>query len=367
MSFVAVAIGGGALLGGVVSAVGANAAAGTQADAAKSAAQLQADTANNSLEYQGALSNAEIANQQPWYTSGEGALSQLDALMGITPGAAAQGVNIPSLGIGTQPTSTPATGAPGPAVQGMPQSLIGRLGQSALQQVAANGQPAGTGTPASNLATPSTPFAAAAPGAIATDASGNPTGGAASTAPLLQGWNQTFQAPTAVTEQNDPGYQFRLQQGEKALDMGAAASGNLLTGGTANAEQQYGQNYASNEYSNVYSRALQNYDTNFNTFETNSTNQYNRLAAMAGLGQTTAGQINANLTNAGTTAATTMSNAAAQIGQQTNNAAAATASGYTAGANAIGSGISGAGSTYGQYNMLQQLLNNGGGGATAWG
>src|SRR5712692_2716617 len=65
-------------------------------------------------------------------------------------------------------------------------------------------------------------------------------------------WKQQFQAPTNVTEQNDPGFQFRLQQGEQALERSAAARGNLLSGGTAKALTQYGQDYASNEYGNVY-------------------------------------------------------------------------------------------------------------------
>ena len=40
----------------------------------------------------------------------------------------------------------------------------------------------------------------------------------------LPAWNQQFQAPTDVTEQNDPGFQFRLQQGQDALQRSAARS-----------------------------------------------------------------------------------------------------------------------------------------------
>src|SRR5689334_9414315 len=39
---------------------------------------------------------------------------------------------------------------------------------------------------------------------------------------------QSFQAPTGVDMSNDPGYQFRLQQGEEALQNSAAARGGLL-------------------------------------------------------------------------------------------------------------------------------------------
>ena len=45
---------------------------------------------------------------------------------------------------------------------------------------------------------------------------------------LTQGYG-SFTAPTGVTEQNDPGYQFRLQQGQNALQNSAAARGGLLS------------------------------------------------------------------------------------------------------------------------------------------
>jgi hypothetical protein len=314
----------GTVAGSALSANAAGDAASTQANAADYAAELQQQTAEQNLQYQGNLINAEITNQEPWYRGGEGALATLESLMGITPGPAASGVQVPSL------NGTNANGQPMPG------------GYSNLSE-------------ASGLK----------PAAGATTAAGAPTGAAATNAPLLQGWNQTFQSPTSVTEQNDPGYQFRLQQGVKAMDMGAAASGNLLTGGTENAEQQYGQNYASNEYQNTYNRALENYDTNFNTFEANQTNQYNRLAAMAGLGQTTASQLDNSLTNSGAIVGNTMTNTANAIGNAEQNAAAATASGYIGGANAWSGSLNNLGSTYTNYALLSQLLNGGGAGTAS--
>src|ERR1700757_976619 len=49
---------------------------------------------------------------------------------------------------------------------------------------------------------------------------------------LLAPFSEQFQAPTGVTEANDPGYQFRLEQGRKALENSAAARGGLLSGNT---------------------------------------------------------------------------------------------------------------------------------------
>lgn len=57
----------------------------------------------------------------------------------------------------------------------------------------------------------------------------------------------------------DPGYQFRLDEGLKAIRRGAAASGGRGSGATMKALQRYGQNYASGEYQNAYQRAVQNF------------------------------------------------------------------------------------------------------------
>lgn len=62
---------------------------------------------------------------------------------------------------------------------------------------------------------------------------------------------------------NEPGYQFRLNQGLKALDQSAAARGNLRTGGQIKAFNDYSQNYAAQEYENAWSRALGAYNTNY--------------------------------------------------------------------------------------------------------
>jgi hypothetical protein len=54
--------------------------------------------------------------------------------------------------------------------------------------------------------------------------------------------------------QTEPGYQFRFEEGQRALDRGAAARGGLLSGGYGRKAIRYGQGFASNEYANVYNR-----------------------------------------------------------------------------------------------------------------
>lgn len=74
-------------------------------------------------------------------------------------------------------------------------------------------------------------------------------------------WNPSMgEGPTAGSPADilnqDPGYQFRLDEGLKALQRSAASRGTLLTGGTQKALERYGQNYAAGEFQNVFSRNL---------------------------------------------------------------------------------------------------------------
>jgi hypothetical protein len=176
---------------------------------------------------------------------------------------------------------------------------------------------------------------------------------------LMQGWNTPFVAPTGATEQNDPGYQFRLSQGTDAIDRSAAASGNLFTGGTGKALTQFGQDYASNEYGNVYNRAMGQYAQNYNIFNNNQANQFNRLAAISGIGQTTANQLGVF----GQQAANNVGNidlaTGQQIGNNLNNAGAARGSGYVGGANAWSGALGGASSNLMNLYLLQGLLGQG--------
>lgn len=135
--------------------------------------------------------------------------------------------------------------------------------------------------------------------------------------------NQGFQAPTLAQAEQTPGYQFELQQGTQALDENAAANGTLMSGNTGVALQQYGQNLASTNYQQAYQNALNSYMTNLGAAQ-----------SAAGLGLSSTGQLaSANMGVAGNTANIDM-NAAQQMSQQYNNAAAARASGYLGSANA---------------------------------
>ncbi len=67
-----------------------------------------------------------------------------------------------------------------------------------------------------------------------------------------------FDPASAAT---DPSLDFRLREGQKAIERSAAAKGNVLSGGTAKALTQYSQDLASTEYQNMFNRALTEYQT----------------------------------------------------------------------------------------------------------
>jgi len=57
--------------------------------------------------------------------------------------------------------------------------------------------------------------------------------------------------------QNDPGYQFQLEQGERALGRGMSAQGMTQSGAALKALQEHGQGVASTRYNDAYNQWLQ--------------------------------------------------------------------------------------------------------------
>jgi hypothetical protein len=141
----------------------------------------------------------------------------------------------------------------------------------------------------------------------------------------------------------DPGYGFRLAEGQKALDRQAAARGGLISGGALKAATRFGQEMGSQEYTNA-----------FNRYQTERQARLNPLQSLAGMGQTSVAQLG----QAGQTMATGVGEAGAQAAQ-------ARASGYMGGANALSQGL-GQYMNYSQGQqrnaLLQQSIANRGGG-----
>jgi hypothetical protein len=93
---------------------------------------------------------------------------------------------------------------------------------------------------------------------------------------------------TLADFQKDPGYEFRLSEGEKGINRAAAARGGLVSGAALKDLDRYDQDYASGEFSNAYNR-----------FNNDRASRFNRLSTMAGLGTSATTQlINNNQTTA---------------------------------------------------------------------
>jgi hypothetical protein len=142
--------------------------------------------------------------------------------------------------------------------------------------------------------------------------------------------------------QADPGYAFRLAEGQKALDRQAAARGGLISGGALRAAQRYGQEMGSQEFGNAYNRAL----TGYNTEVARENQLYNRQAALAGIGQTATNLVG----QAG-------QNYATNVGNLMTSGAAANAAGQVGMANALTGGL-GTYLNYTQNNALLEALRN---------
>ena len=138
--------------------------------------------------------------------------------------------------------------------------------------------------------------------------------------------------------QADPGYAFRLSEGQKALDRQAAARGGLISGGALKAAQRFGQEMGSQEYGNAYNRALTSYGTDV----ARENQLYNRQAALAGIGQTATNLVG-----------TAGQNYATNVGNLMTGAGAAQAAGQVGVANALTSGMG----TYLNYSQNNALLN----------
>lgn len=140
------------------------------------------------------------------------------------------------------------------------------------------------------------------------------------------------------TFQQDPGYGFRLKEGQQALDRSAAARGGLISGGALKAAQRYGQEMGSQEYMNA-----------FNRYQTERAARLQPLQSLTGMSQTTAN----TLGTAGQNMAGNVGNAYMQQGVNQGNA-------LLAGSQARASSYGDIAKLYGQTNPNFGSLFGGG-------
>lgn len=310
------------LFGGILSGLGglAQGILGNQAAGAQAAAATNASNSSNALL--SSIYQQQRTDAAPYTLAGYGAVGKLQDMFGLNPGRYA-----------TAPTSTTQVSqpAPPPDPNGVFQAdpRVDGTDSPFFQGYDGNGQPIfnnGANKVPNGSTVPLSSFSSTGSTPVGTS-SATPTGG------QLPADFGSMTHDFSLSDFNlDPGYQFRMDQGSQALQRSAAAKGSVLGGGTLKALSRYGQDYASNEFSNA-----------FNRYQVNRSNQINPLFSLAGLGQTSAGQVATSGTSLGNNAANINFNGGVDAG-------AARASGYASTANAINSGIS---------NTLYSLKNLG--------
>lgn len=190
------------------------AGAALSSNATSNAASTAANSANNANQLQWNMFQQQQANQRPWINMGQGALGALGFGMGLFDPQAYLAAN-PDV-------------AANPFFAANPYQHYLQYGQAEGRNM---GQP-GAGFGALN-----TPFSA-------TD------------------WKA------------DPGFAFRLQQGQQALERAGAAKGMTLSGAQLRGLTDYGQGMGSQEYQAAYNR-----------YTNDQSNTFNRLSSLAGTGQ----------------------------------------------------------------------------------
>lgn len=358
----------GAVGGAVIGSKASGKAADAQTQAANYAADLQAKAAADALAFQKQQFAQGQQNIAPWLTAGQSGLSSLLYGLGLgTMTPVTQDQMQQASALQTQLSQIQKFSpmiSQTETLQGFIGKLEGMLAhpenmdpndraitQNFLARLQANPgifdslKPSNVDATMANLQSQ-----------IATSQAPQITPGSATGMPLGYGeFTKNFGAEDFTA---DPGYQFRLSEGNKAIERSAAARGGALSGGAVKAAERYSSGLASQEYQNAFDR-----------YVNQQTNKYNKFASLAGVGQIAANTATAAGQNYANNAGNILMGSAGNIGDLATQAANARASGYIGSANAWGGALGNIGNTAMNTVLLSQLLKpqpTTGGGTYPW-
>lgn len=187
-------------------------------------------------------------------------------------------------------------------------------------------------------------------------------------------YNQPFTAEDFNTFK-DPGYNFRVQQGQQAM-LNAARGGGLAGSGAAlKAATKYGQEMGSQEFQNAYTRATQAAESSRTALLPLMAQGLTASQTASQLAGTTGGQLSGNQFGLGTNLGSLASNTGNTIagaytgaiptmaaltsanpyGQAMENVGQARASGYVGGASALGQALQGPANAMMAYTMMNRF------------
>ena len=168
----------------------------------------------------------------------------------------------------------------------------------------------------------------------------------------------------AADFQTDPGYNFRLSEGLKAIDRQAAARGGMMSGAALKAAGRFGGDLASQEYGNAFNRFQTNrasqaglYTDALNRERTRQMDEYGRLSDFTTRGANAAAGTGSSQAAYGTNAANLMSQGAQAMGQGVIGAGQAAAAGQIGAGNTFNNAIQAALQGY-QNNQMMDLFRN---------
>ena len=287
-------------------------------DSASSAGDAQVQAAQKASDTQLQMFNTVNGQQAPYRQIGYNALNAITRGFGGTPtqynsnGAAYTGA-APASAPATKPAST---GGGSWQMQQMPNAAVGDISPVWVPDTAGAVQQQVPGSVGGYSGTDQTGF-------NGTDQTGFTGIGSGQ-------FTHQFDA-NDLNANLAPNYKFMLDQGLGATTNAASVSGGLVGGNALKGINDYAQNYASNGYQQAYD----NYNNNQN-------NIFNRLSAIAGLGQQ-------SVTQSGNAATT----AGGNIGSAQLAGGAAQAAGIVGSNNALTGGINNAAGSYYLRDMMK--------------
>ena len=237
---------------------------------------------------------------QPWYQAGKGSIGKLSDLLGISGGSVQDRQGIYDELLPQYTTQQTTGGADSNFVRAPNGTLLDLNNEQALQQY--KGWQSGVDDPAMRMmgstwnpedftdqygfqrlgSQPQTSES------INYDALNTAVEERLGNQATPEGYGSLLERFDLSKFEEDPSYQFRQDQGNKALERAMAAQGVTLGGGgygevnpqVARALQEQNQNLASQEYGNAYNR-----------YENDQNSIFNRLMGVAGMGQGSTGQM----------------------------------------------------------------------------
>lgn len=303
MSWVAVGVAGATLVGGMM-----------QADAAESAAESQSAASGKSIAEQRRQFNLTRQDMAPWRDTGELALGRLSGLLGLG-----------------SPTKNRLS-AERAYLERYPSVKNSIWANDPMQHYVEGGLAYGNSWGAETDQEYAARMARE-PNAVESADSG-----------------ELMRKFTMADFQNDPviqaSMQFGLDEGRKGIERRSPLVGGYDSGATLKALTKFGTDYAGQQAGQSQAR-----------FVNDQTNQFNRLAAVSGIGQTAANTV----AGAGMNSASNISNL---ISSQGNAQAASQIAQGNAYSNAINQGVGTIGSWWQQQQLLDQLKRQGQPGGT---